>query len=45
MNISRASPLIDALEEMTGLPLGNYHLTKGQVDSICGYRFDLPAAR
>ena len=45
VNISRASPLIDALEEMTGLPLGNYHLTKGQVDSICGYRFDLPAAR
>lgn len=45
VNISRASPLIDELEEMTGLPLGNYHLTKGQVDAICGCRFDLPAAR
>lgn len=45
VNISRASPLIDELERMTGLPLGNYHLTKGQVDAITECRFDLPAAR
>ena len=45
VNISKASPLIDELERMTGLPLGNYHLTKGQVDAITECRFDLPAAR
>ena len=45
VNVSKASPLIDELERMTGLPLGNYHLTKGQVDAIAGCRFDLPAAR
>lgn len=45
VNISRASPLVDELERTTGLPLGNYHLTKGQVDDIVGCRFDLPAAR
>lgn len=45
VNISKASPLIDELERMTGLPLGNYHLTKGQVDAIAECRFDLPAAR
>ena len=45
VNISKASPLIDELERMTGLPLGNYHLTKGQIDAITKCRFDLPAAR
>lgn len=45
VNITKASPLIDELERMTGLPLGNYHLTKGQVDAITKCRFDLPAAR
>ena len=45
VNISKASPIIDELERMTGLPLGNYHLTKGQVNKIAGYRFDLSAAR
>lgn len=45
VNISKASPLIDELERMTGLPLGNYHLTKGQVNDIIGYKFDLSAAR
>lgn len=45
VNISKASPLIDELERVTGLPLGNYHLTKGQVDAIIGCRFDLSAAR
>lgn len=45
VNVSKASPLIDELERMTGLPLGNYYLTKGQVDAITGCRFDLPAAR
>jgi len=45
VNVSKASPIIDELERMTGLPLGNYHLTKGQVDAITGCRFDLSAAR
>lgn len=45
VNISKASPIIDELERMTGLPLGNYHLTKGQVDAITECRFDLSAAR
>ena len=45
VNISKASPLIDELEQMTGLPLGNYHLKKSEVDAITGYKFDLSAAR
>ena len=45
VNISKASPLIDELEAMTGLPLGNYHLTASQVKAIVDCRFDLSAAR
>ena len=45
VNISKASSLIDELERMTGLPLGNYHLTKGQIDAITECSFKLPAAR
>lgn len=45
VNVSRASPLIDELERMTGLPLGNYHLKKSEVKAIAECRFDLSAAR
>ena len=44
VNISKASALIDEFERMTGLPLGNYHLTKGQVNAISEYKFDFSAA-
>lgn len=39
VNISRSSPVIDRLKEVTGLPLDHYHLTKGEYDRILGYRF------
>ena len=39
VNISRSSPVIDRLKEVTGLPLDHYHLTKGEYDKILGYRF------
>jgi transposase len=34
VNISKSSALLDTLEKLTGLPLNNYHLTKGQVREI-----------
>jgi hypothetical protein len=34
VNISKSSAVLDKLEELTGLPLNNYHLTKGQVREI-----------
>lgn len=39
VNISKGSPIIDEIERMTGLPLNNYYLTKGQVDEILECRF------
>ncbi|WP_165044047.1 IS1634 family transposase, partial [Adlercreutzia sp. ZJ138] len=42
VNISKSLPIIDELEKMTGLPLGNYYLTKGQVDSIVNCQFNIP---
>lgn len=39
VNISRSSPVIDRLKEVTRLPLDHYHLTKGEYDRILGYRF------
>jgi hypothetical protein len=38
VNISRFTPLIDKLEELTGLPLGNYYLGKGDIDRMVNCR-------
>ena len=39
VNVSKASPVIDRLVELTGLPLDNYYLNKGEFDKIVGYKF------
>lgn len=38
VNISRDTPALRAMEGLTGLPLGNYNLTKGDVDRIAGWK-------
>lgn len=38
INISKSSPLIDKLEQMTGLSLNNYYLTKRHVQDILSYK-------
>ena len=45
VNISKASKLFNKLETMTELPIRNYYLSKGQVDSIIEYKFDLKERR
>lgn len=39
VNVARSSPVIDELERVTGLPLGNLYLSGSDVRVIAGYRF------
>lgn len=38
VNISRSSELLGELEQMSGLPLNNYHLTQGQLNKIMSWQ-------
>lgn len=45
VNITRASKVVDELEKITGLPLGNYHLTSAQVKEIIDCRLNVAEVR
>ena len=38
VNLSKSSRLLKEMEKATGLPLNNYHLSKGQVSEILGWK-------